>query len=678
MAENEKDKKSAPKAATKSAAGAKRGAGAGPSKDKKTSGGARSGAKSSSKFSASSKGKKDQDQPRKPRVFGPKSESKTEIKLAVADVKKEAKAKAPKAQPEIKAEAPETKPEVSAAPAVQPEVETPVQAEAPAQAETPVQAEAQVETPAQAEVQAEAPAQTEAPAEAPAAAPETKTAAATQQAEAQQAAAQQAAQQHAAQPIFAVLEKDGAQQHAAQPIFAVLEKDGKKYGLNAAQFGQVIKQNYGKLNFPWKQSFWNYQRSHVMFPIMAQLKAGMDPISVNYIDHHELLMTAAFVSELTMIANNALWTPIDRRLFQRHNQMLQDKNLAFLKNTSFDYSSQFTNFYGMYDLPVEVLQQVNGKAIIDGGAYIGDTIHLFRRLFSQSQIYSFEPVKKTFETLSKIYQQDAAVGTVTPINKGLGSKSGTLSINRYPQSNDALASMVVDYKKEHELVEVTTIDEEVKARNLEVGLIKLNVEGFETEAIKGALQTIHEQKPLLVISVGMLPQEFYELKPFIESLNLGYKFALRRSGFGRCAVLRYVENAVGELRRPDAFRQSSEFFGRHAGRQDASLPHRALQCGLRDGQDRLGRRVPKLNQGARGGRSPSRDAGQVREAPSFRRRGGRNGSKRELGACGVRAADDARARQDQWARQLARVARLRNLDRRVAPVHAQPNRPIRL
>ena len=533
MAENEKDKKSAPKAATKSAAGAKRGAG--PSKDKKTSGGARSGAKSSSKFSASSKGKKDQDQPRKPRVFGPKSESKTEIKLAVADVKKEAKAKAPKAQPEIKAEAPETKPEVSAAPAVQPEVETPVQAEAPAQAETPVQAEAQVETPAQAEVQAEAPAQTEAPAEAPAAAPETKTAAATQQAEAQQAAAQQA-----------------AQQHAAQPIFADIEKDGKKYGLNAAQFGQVIKQNYGKLNFPWKQSFWNYQRSHVMFPIMAQLKAGMDPISVNYIDHHELLMTAAFVSELTMIANNALWTPIDRRLFQRHNQMLQDKNLAFLKNTSFDYSSQFTNFYGMYDLPVEVLQQVNGKAIIDGGAYIGDTIHLFRRLFSQSQIYSFEPVKKTFETLSKIYQQDAAVGTVTPINKGLGSKSGTLSINRYPQSNDALASMVVDYKKEHELVEVTTIDEEVKARNLEVGLIKLNVEGFETEAIKGALQTIREQKPLLVISVGMLPQEFYELKPFIESLNLGYKFALRRSGFGISPLTNFALIAYQPVAKPAA------------------------------------------------------------------------------------------------------------------------------
>lgn len=512
MAENEKDKKSAPKAATKSAAGAKRGAG--PSKDKKTSGGARSGAKSSSKFSASSKGKKDQDQPRKPRVFGPKSESKTEIKLAVADVKKEAKAKAPETKPEVKADVPETKPEVAAAPAAQPEVETPVQAEA----------------------------QAEAPAAAPeAAAPEsaaTKTAAATQQAEAQQAAAQQAAQ-HAAQ-------------QQAQPIFAVLEKDGKKYGLNAAQFGQVIKQNYGKLNFPWKQSFWNYQRSHVMFPIMAQLKAGMDPISVNYIDHHELLMTAAFVSELTMIANNALWTPIDRRLFQRHNQMLQDKNLAFLKNTSFDYSSQFTNFYGMYDLPVEVLQQVNGKAIIDGGAYIGDTIHLFRRLFSQSQIYSFEPVKKTFETLSKIYQQDAAVGTVTPINKGLGSKSGTLSINRYPQSNDALASIVVDYKKEHELVEVTTIDEEVKARNLEVGLIKLNVEGFETEAIKGALQTIREQKPLLVISVGMLPQEFYELKPFIESLNLGYKFALRRSGFGISPLTNFALIAYQPVAKPAA------------------------------------------------------------------------------------------------------------------------------
>ena len=476
MAENEKDKKSAPKAATKSAAGAKRGAG--PSKDKKTSGGARSGAKSSSKFSASSKGKKDQDQPRKPRVFGPKSESKTEIKLAVADAKKEAEAKAPETKPEVKAEVPETKPEVAA---TQPKVEAPAAAPAPAEAQPEAQPEVKAEAPVQAEAPAEAAAQ-----EAPESAA-TKTAAATQQAAAQQA----------------------AQQHAAQPIFAVLEKDGKKYGLNAAQFGQVIKQNYGKLNFPWKQSFWNYQRSHVMFPIMAQLKAGMDPISVNYIDHHELLMTAAFVSELTMIANNALWTPIDRRLFQRHNQMLQDKNLAFLKNTSFDYSSQFTNFYGMYDLPVEVLQQVNGKAIIDGGAYIGDTIHLFRRLFSQSQIYSFEPVKKTFETLSKIYQQDAAVGTVTPINKGLGSKSGTLSINRYPQSNDALASMVVDYKKEHELVEVTTIDEEVKARNLEVGLIISHL-GRHAAARVLRAQAIYRE-PQLRLQVCAAPQWLWHL-----------------------------------------------------------------------------------------------------------------------------------------------------------------------
>ncbi len=466
MAENEKDKKSAPKAASKSAAGGKRGLG--PNKDKKAQGGARPGAKGSGKFSANAK---TQDKPRKPRVFGPKSEAK--VDETKPEVKTEAK-------PEVKpAVAPETKPEVKA------ETKPETKAEAPA-----------------------------APAEAPAQAP-----------------AAPAAPANAA-----------AQAAATQQIVAVFEKDGKKYGLNAAQFGQVVKNNYGKLNFPWKQAFWNYQHSHVMFPLLAQLKQGLDPISVQYIDHHERLMAAAFVSEMTLVVNNALWTNTDHRLMQRHQQMLQAENLAFLKETSLDFSSQFTNFYGMYDLPVEVLKQVNGKAIIDGGAYIGDSIHLFRTLFAQSQIYSFEPVKSTFETLSKIFHDDISQGKVTPVNKALGSKSGNLRISRVRPANDALASIVVDYhhKDCYEMVDVTTIDDEVKAQNLQVGLIKLNVEGFETEAIKGALQTIREQKPLLVISVGMLPQEFYELKPFLESLNLGYKFALRRSGFGSSPLTNFV------------------------------------------------------------------------------------------------------------------------------------------
>lgn len=477
MAENEKDKKSAPKAASKGTSGNKRGFG--PRKDKFAAGGraagkgpGKSGAKSSPKSGA------EQDKPRKPRVFGPKSKVNDSAEVKAAETMA-VESKTPERTVEpVKTEAPVTAPEPT------------LQEQAP---------------------QAQAPQ-----------APEPTAAAAASAAPASSAAQGPAA--------------------PAQPIVAVFEREGKKYGLNAAQLGQLIKNQYSKLNFPWKQLFWNYQRAHDMFPIMAQLKQGLDPVSVQYIDYHELLMNAAYVSEMTLVDRAAQWTNVDKRLMQRHAQMLKSEMFAFLKGTTVDFSSQFTNFYGMYDLPIEVMQQVNGKAIIDGGAYIGDSIHLFRNLFGQSQIYSFEPVKSTFETLSKIFQADAAQGKVIPINKGLGAKVGTLRISHTRPVNDALASLKLDYnvKDLYEEVEVTTIDQEVKERNLQVGLIKLNVEGFETEAIKGALQTIRAQKPLLVISVGMMPQEFYELKPFIEQLNLGYKFALRRSGFGSSPLTNFA------------------------------------------------------------------------------------------------------------------------------------------
>ena len=62
-----------------------------------------------------------------------------------------------------------------------------------------------------------------------------------------------------------------------------------------------------------------------------------------------------------------------------------------------------------------------------------------------------------------------------------------------------------------------------------MGLIKVDVEGFEPEVIRGALETIKKSHPVLVLSFYHTPEEFSELKGYIESLNLGYRFQVRRS-----------------------------------------------------------------------------------------------------------------------------------------------------
>ena len=44
--------------------------------------------------------------------------------------------------------------------------------------------------------------------------------------------------------------------------------------------------------------------------------------------------------------------------------------------------------------------------------------------------------------------------------------------------------------------------------------------------MKGALETIKEQKPVLIISIYHNYSDFFEIKPMIEDLNLGYKFKI--------------------------------------------------------------------------------------------------------------------------------------------------------
>jgi hypothetical protein len=69
----------------------------------------------------------------------------------------------------------------------------------------------------------------------------------------------------------------------------------------------------------------------------------------------------------------------------------------------------------------------------------------------------------------------------------------------------------------------------VEEENLEnIGLIKLDVEGNELSSIKGAKKCIKKNKPILLISLYHTAKDFFEIKPMIEQMGLGYKFRIRK------------------------------------------------------------------------------------------------------------------------------------------------------
>ena len=52
--------------------------------------------------------------------------------------------------------------------------------------------------------------------------------------------------------------------------------------------------------------------------------------------------------------------------------------------------------------------------------------------------------------------------------------------------------------------------------------------GFEQQFLKGAENTIKTQKPTLLLSIYHNANDFFQIKPYIESLDLGYKLKIRK------------------------------------------------------------------------------------------------------------------------------------------------------
>lgn len=301
------------------------------------------------------------------------------------------------------------------------------------------------------------------------------------------------------------------------------------------ELGQFIAEQYTFARPNHVAGFITYQDQHAMGPIRAKLKEGMDKISCDYVDLHEAAIDYARHGMNCLIMQKALWTDYDRKLFLHNRQVMLNPPNSWMATVNLEGNSMVTNCYGLTDLPDGVLEKVNGKAILDGGAFIGDTIPVFRNVFPQSVAYCFEPSANNFGEMTRIFKHEIDGNWVKPVQQGLGNTPGSMQLNKVQGAVDSQASLKNDFGNAHpelaEQIQITTVDEFVKAQNLEVGLIKLDIEGFEPEALQGALNTLREQKPMLVIAIYHTPEEFYELKDYINELNLGYKFAIRRSSF---------------------------------------------------------------------------------------------------------------------------------------------------
>lgn len=179
---------------------------------------------------------------------------------------------------------------------------------------------------------------------------------------------------------------------------------------------------------------------------------------------------------------------------------------------------------------LKTFTSIGNKTIIDVGAYIGDSVLAFRD-FTNAPIICFEPnpynfcmLNKTIELNSKKYMFDNVITEKLALGDSIGEVSMGTSLYSSIQVHAAAKIGICGYKDECYNVNMVTLDSYVEEKNISIGLIKVDIEGFEQEFLKGALKTLNMQKPILCISIYHSDDDFFNIKPFIESLDLGYKF----------------------------------------------------------------------------------------------------------------------------------------------------------
>ena len=148
----------------------------------------------------------------------------------------------------------------------------------------------------------------------------------------------------------------------------------------------------------------------------------------------------------------------------------------------------------------DLVQVRPGDVVIDCGAHVGMFTRLALRMGAQL-VVAVEPERMNLVAFRRNFAQELEAGKVRLVEKGVWEKAGWLQL-RLSTVNTGSHSLVFSKNiKGTESIEVTTIDSLVDSLKLaRVDFVKMDIEGSETHALRGSLQSLKRWKPRLAIS----------------------------------------------------------------------------------------------------------------------------------------------------------------------------------
>ena len=227
------------------------------------------------------------------------------------------------------------------------------------------------------------------------------------------------------------------------------------------------------------------------------------------------MMTYEFVKqhdhELTNVYN---------RLYDRKSQ---ESLIAYInQKISMDYSYLRTVKSECQYFDPDVIKLSENEALLDGGAYIGDTVDDFltalkrEKLMGYNAIYSFEPDPSNYKILCSRQYDNFFPYCIATSNR-------TEKVS-FQQKGKGSSSAISNAAQGEEVIS-DTIDNVLKGKP--VTFIKLDVEGYELAALEGAKETIIKNRPKCAICIYHKKEDLWQIQDYIDSLVDGYRYYIR-------------------------------------------------------------------------------------------------------------------------------------------------------
>lgn len=163
-----------------------------------------------------------------------------------------------------------------------------------------------------------------------------------------------------------------------------------------------------------------------------------------------------------------------------------------------------------------------GDIIISAGALFGETSIWFAdKIGKNGKVFAFEPSKINIGKLNQNIKVNGLQNIIQVIKYGLWSDNTNLYFTQ------AGGASFCDRKWGKNKISAITIDYFIENQKInKVDYLKMDIEGAELDAIKGACKTITKYKPKLAICVYHLFNDIFEIPLYIKSLVPEYNFYL--------------------------------------------------------------------------------------------------------------------------------------------------------